>query len=220
MGLLEDEIAEEQAYVDLDVTLDHFNGVVSNITSCNNLSFSNKDFPNHNMALHISLGCKENLLSNLMINSDSSSDVILKSTLSKLAYGGTPMRYSHAIVKAFDGSKKSVVGEVYFPIRVGPHVFHIALQVMDICPTYNCLLGHQWILEVGAATSTLHKKVKFVKDEKLVLVNGEQALLISHLSSFCIMEADEVVVGTVFQALPIDNEPKKAEDYIASFKDA
>ena len=59
--------------------------------------------------------------------------------------------------------------------------------------------------EAGAVTSTLHQKLKFVREGKVVIINGEQALLISHLSSFSIVEADEAVVGTQFQALSIDN---------------
>ncbi|XP_058751635.1 uncharacterized protein LOC131624732, partial [Vicia villosa] len=214
----------DQAFVDHDVTLDQFNGVVSNITACNNLSFSDEDLPeegrNHNLALHISVSCKEDSMSNVLIDTGSSLNVMPKSTLAKLSYGGTPMRFSNVIVKAFDGSKKSVVGEVDLPIGIGPFVFKITFQVMDIFPAYSCLLGRPWIHEAGAVTSTLHQKLKFVKDGKMVVVNGEQALLISHLSSFRTIEADEVVIGTAFQALSVNDEIKKDEASIASFKDA
>ena len=51
-------------------------------------------------------------------------------------------------------------------------------------------------------TSTLHQKLKFVKNSKLVVVSGEKALLVSHMSSFSYVEAKEEV-GTLFQALSI-----------------
>ena len=137
----------------------------------------------------------------------------------KLKYQGTPMRPSGIIVKAFDGSRKSVIGEVDLPIHIGPHLFQITFQVMDIIPAYSCLLGRLWIHEAGAVTSTLHQKLKFVREGNVVIINGEHALLISHLSSFSIAEADEVVVGTQFQALSIDNI-RENENSIASFKDA
>ncbi|XP_058757379.1 uncharacterized protein LOC131630634 [Vicia villosa] len=214
----------DQAFVDHDVTLDQFNGVVGNITACNNLSFSDEDLPeegrNHNLALHISVSCKEDSMSNVLIDTGSSLNVMPKSTLAKLSYGGTPMRYSNVLVKAFDGSKKSVIGEVDLPIWVGPFVFQITFQVMDIFPAYSCLLGRPWIHEAGAVTSTLHQKLKFVRNGKLVVVNGERALLISHLSSFRAIEADEATIGTAFQALSVDNESKKNKASIASFKDA
>ena len=52
-----------------------------------------------------------------------------------------------------------------------------------------------------------------------MIVNGEQALLVSHLSSFSVVGADEAAIGTQFKALPIDNI-KKNEDCITSFRDA
>ena len=44
-------------------------------------------------------------------------------------------------------------------------------------------------------------------------------MLVSHLSSFSIVEADEAAVGTQFQALSIDSV-QRSEDFIASLKDA
>ena len=48
-----------QAFVNHDITIGKFDGVVGNITACNNLSFSDEELPeegrNHNMALHISV---------------------------------------------------------------------------------------------------------------------------------------------------------------------
>ena len=97
------------------------------------------------------------------------------------------MHPSGIIVKAFDGSRKSIIGEVDLPIHIGPCMFHITFQVMDIFPAYNCLLGRPWIHEAGVVTSTLHQKLKFFREGKVVIVNSEQALLISHLYSFSII---------------------------------
>ena len=58
-----------------------------------------------------------------------------------------------------------------------------------------------------------------MRERKVVIINGEQALLISHLSSFSVVEADEATVGTQFQALSVDNI-RGNENSIASFKDA
>ncbi|KAI5409830.1 hypothetical protein KIW84_055330 [Lathyrus oleraceus] len=182
----------EQAYVEQDVTVDQFDHIVANITSCNNLSFCDEELPeegrNHNMALHISMNCKEDALSNVLVDIGSSLNVLPKSTLSKLSYQGAPMRYSGVIVKAFDGSRKTVIGEVDLPVKI------------------------------GAFTSTLHQKLKFVKNGKLVIVGGEKALLVSHLSSFSYVEVGDEV-GTLFQALSIATE-KRVGAPMSSLKDA
>lgn len=185
----------EQAYVDHDVTLDQFDCIVANITTCNNLSFSDEEMPkqgrNHNLALHISINCQEGSLSNMLVDTRSSLNVLPKSMLSKLAYQGAPMSFNEVVLKAFNGSRKTVIGEVDLPIKIGPCLFQINFQVMDIHPAQSCLLGRQWIHEARAVTSTLHQKLKFVKNRKLVIMGGEQAMLVSYLSSFSYIDADE-----------------------------
>lgn len=120
------------------------------------------------------------------------------------------MRSSGIIVKAFDGSIKTVIGEVNLPMTIGPHTFQITFQVMDIEAVYSCLLGRPWIHEAGAVTSTLHQKLKLVKNEKLVTVCGEKILVVSHLSSFSYLGPEEVV-GTQFQTLSLIEKMSREE---------
>ena len=131
--------------------LDQFSSVLGNITSCNNLRFCDDEFldegRNHNLTLHISTNDKNGSLSNVLIDNGSALNVMPRSTLMKLKYQGTPMCPSGIIVKDFDGSGKSAIGEVDFPIHIGPHLFQITFQVMDIVITYNYLLGRPCIHE-------------------------------------------------------------------------
>lgn len=82
------------------------------------------------------------------------------------------MRANTLVVRAFDGSRRQVIGEIDLPIRVRPHLFTITFQVMDINPAYSCLLGRPWIHVVGAVTSMLHQKLQFMVYDKLVIVYG------------------------------------------------
>ncbi|KAI5404802.1 hypothetical protein KIW84_051822 [Lathyrus oleraceus] len=160
------------AYVDHDVTIEQFDSIVANITACNTLSFCDADLPeegrDHNMALHISMNCKNDAMSNVLVDTGSSLNVLLKFTLSKLSYQGPPMRQSGVVVKAFDGSRKTVIGEVDLPIKIGPR--------------------------------------------------GEKALLVSHLSSFSYIDAEDEV-GTPFQALSIAEPVEKRTPSFASYRD-
>ncbi|XP_050897058.1 uncharacterized protein LOC127103860 [Lathyrus oleraceus] len=182
----------EHAYVEHDVTVDQFHHIAANITTCNNLSFCDEELleeaRNHNMALLISMNYKEDALSNVLVDTGSSLNVLPKSTLARLSYQGAHMRYSGVIV-------------------------------MDIHPAYSCILGRPWIHEAGAVTSTLHQKLKFVKNGKLVIIGGEKALLVSHLSSFTYAEIEEAV-GTPFQAFPVANVIQKTRASMSSLKDA
>ncbi|KAI5408851.1 hypothetical protein KIW84_054614 [Lathyrus oleraceus] len=122
------------AYVDHDVTIEQFDSIVANITACNNLSFCDVDLPeegrDHNLSLHISMNCKDDAMSNVLVDTGSSLNVLPKSTLARLLYQGPPMRQSGVVVKAFDGSRKTVIGEVELPVKIGPSDFQITFQAL------------------------------------------------------------------------------------------
>lgn len=128
---------------------------------------------------------------------------IPKLNLTTLSYKGT-LRPNALAVKAFDGSKRLMIREVKLPIKIGSYVFQIRFQVMDINPNYNCFfLGRPWIHTAGAVTSTLHKKLKFVVKDRSIFISGEEDVLISHLSYFWYVEADEEAIQVSFQALEV-----------------
>lgn len=83
------------------------------------------------------------------------------------------------MVRAFDRTKREVIGDIEFPIQIGPCTFQITFHVMDIKLTYSCLLGRPWIHIARAVPSSLHQKVKFVVGGKLVTVFAEEDFLLS-----------------------------------------
>ncbi|XP_050889273.1 uncharacterized protein LOC127094488 [Lathyrus oleraceus] len=121
----------------------------------------------NNIATSLSL-----VLSRVLVDTGSSLNVMPKSSFAKLAIEGLVMKPSELIVRAFDGTRRTVIGEVNLPMKIGPHIFLITFFVMDIYPAYNCLLGRPWIHSAGVVTSTLHQKLKFLADDKLVVVKA------------------------------------------------
>ena len=67
----------------------------------------------------------------------------------------------------------------------------ITFQVMDINPAYITLLGQPWIRSVGVVPSTLHQKLKFVVEGQLIIVSGEEDILVSCPSSTPYVETVE-----------------------------
>ena len=74
---------------------------------------------------------------------------------------------------------------------------------MDIRPSYTCLLGRLWIHVAGAVTSTLHQRLKFIVQDKVVIIGGEEDVVINNVTSFRYVEVDGEVHETPFQALEI-----------------
>lgn len=111
-------------------------------------------------------------------------NVVLKTTLIKLSLEGIIIKPSILIVKAFNGSIGVVIGEVDLPMRIGPTIFSITFQVMDIHLAYIGFLGRPWIHATWEVTLTLHQKLKFISDNKMIVIGGEEDILVSHLTSF------------------------------------
>jgi len=74
---------------------------------------------------------------------------------------------------------------------------------MDINPAYSYLLGHPWIHSVGVIPSTLHQKLKFVVEGHLVIVSGEEDILVNCLSSMPYVVATEESLETTFQSFEV-----------------
>ena len=111
-------------------------------------------------------------ISRVLIDNGSSLNVMPKTTLNKLPTKGIHLHPSTMVVRAFDGSWREVVGEVELPVQVGPCTFQVVFQVMDISSAYSCLLGRPWIHTAGVVPLTLHQKLKFIIDDKLIIVSG------------------------------------------------
>ncbi|RDX91779.1 hypothetical protein CR513_26189, partial [Mucuna pruriens] len=129
--------------------------MVNNLTNKRCLTFSEEEVPKegrrHNQPLHISVKCGEYLIARVLIDNGSSLNVLPKSTLDKLCSINSQLRTNSVVIRAFDGSKREVIGEITLPIYVGPTMFNTVFQLMDICPAYSCLLGRPWIHTASAA---------------------------------------------------------------------
>lgn len=133
------------SHVTKDINMDQFDGVMVNISIGSYMGFSDDELPSegrtHNKALHISMKCVDTIISRVLVDMWPSLNVIPKSNMLKLSLNGVAMKPSALIAKDFDCSRRAMIGEVDLPINIGPNTFSLTFQVMDIHPTYSCLLG-------------------------------------------------------------------------------
>jgi len=192
-----------------DITPEKFEGVIGNIIANNYLTFTDDEIPAegiaHNKPLYISVKCQGYVLARVLIDNGSALNVMQKTILSKLSVDGSHMRPSTTVVRAFDDSRREVIGEIELPIQIGPCTFEITFRVMEILPAYSCLLGRPGLHFARVVPSTLHQKLKFIVDNKLVIVTAEDDVLVMKLSSMPYIEATEEALETSFQALEIAN---------------
>ena len=113
----------KNAHVPQETTADQFENCVASLTVDNGLGFSNADLTsmgkNHNKALHISIEYKDTTLAYVLVDIESSLNVLPKGALERLDCDRLVLKPSNIVVRAFDGSKMMVHGEVDLPIKVG-----------------------------------------------------------------------------------------------------
>ena len=95
---------------------------------------------------------KGTTLAHVLVDTGSSLNVLPKKALDRLDREELVLKPSNIVVRAFDGSKRMVHGEVDIPVKVGSQIFVSTFYVMDIRPSYSCLLGRPWIHKDGAVT--------------------------------------------------------------------
>ncbi|XP_050898120.1 uncharacterized protein LOC127105008 [Lathyrus oleraceus] len=123
----------------LEITVNQIETVVSSVNVSHGLGFTDLDLivdgRNHNKALHILMECKGAVLSHVLVDTCSSLNVLPKKALAKLDCEGSILRPTDLVVRAFDGSKRVVFGEVELPVKIGPEKLKYVLdgQVVTVC---------------------------------------------------------------------------------------
>ena len=150
----------KQAYVPYNAPIDKIDRLVGNIMMDNYISFSDDEIPPNGhgstKALHIMTKVNDCTLPKVLIDNGSSLNVMPLSTLMRLPVDRSYMKHTKTVVRAFDRTRRELTGEIEIEVQIGPCTFNVEFHVMDISPSYNCLLERPWIHVAGAVPSTLH----------------------------------------------------------------
>ncbi|XP_017644182.1 uncharacterized protein LOC108484794 [Gossypium arboreum] len=149
-----------ETYVTNDISVNKLDRLVSNISAENFIYFNDDEIPPGGMgsakALHITTRCKGYTLLSVLIDNGSALNVLPLSTLNRLPIDSSHMKTCHNVVRAFDGMERNVMGRIDIPLMIGPNMYEVDFLVINIKPSYNCLLGRPWIHSAGAVPSSLH----------------------------------------------------------------
>jgi len=196
-----------EAYVKPDVTPQNIVGMVDPIKHVNLITFSEEEaipYPEKSpRALHITLKCKGFIVAKVLIDGGSTVNVLPKSTLTHLQVDIEDLTPQTMIIRAFDGTQRDTLGEVILPLEIGPSIFHVSFQVMEIDATYTMLLGRPWIHEAGAIPSTLHQKVKYIESGTIISIHGEEDILVSKPVSVPYVDNTEQVGRSLWHSFEV-----------------
>ncbi|XP_052877310.1 uncharacterized protein LOC128283938 [Gossypium arboreum] len=187
-----------ETYVAHDISVNKLDRLVNNISADNFIFFNDDEIPLGGMgstkALHITTRCKGYTLPGVLIDNGSALNVLPLSTLNRLPVDSSHMKTCQNVVRAFDGTERNVMGRIELPLQIGPSTYEIDFLVMDIKPSYNCLLGRPWIHSAGAVPSSLHQKLKLITEGRLVTINAEEDIIASVTSNAPYVGTDDEAI--------------------------
>ena len=64
------------------------------------------------------------------------------------------------------------MGTIATHVMIGPVRYFILFQVLRIQSSFNLLLGYPWIHEVDAIPSSLHQKMKFIHEGRVIMIQS------------------------------------------------
>ncbi|KAA3481494.1 hypothetical protein EPI10_021855 [Gossypium australe] len=197
-----------ETYVSNDISVNKLDHLVNNISANNFIFFNDDEIPPGGMgstkALHITTHCKGYTLPGVLIDG-SVLDVVPLSILNKLPVDSSHMKTCQNIRRAFNGTERRVMGKIEIPLLNGPNTYEVDFLVMDIKPSYNCLLGRPWIHPAGAVPSSLHQKLKLVTKGRLVMTNAEEDIIASITSDAPYVGIDDKAIKYSFRSLELVN---------------
>ncbi|KAA3464082.1 reverse transcriptase [Gossypium australe] len=144
-------------------------------------------------------------LSSVLIDNGSALNVLPLSTLKRIPVGYSHMKACQNIVREFDGTERRVMGRMYVPLLIGPNTYEVDFLVMDIKPSYNCLLGRPWIHPARAVPSSLHQKLKLVTENRLVTINAEEDIIATVTNEAPYLETNDETIECSFRSLEFVN---------------
>ena len=126
-------------------TSQDLNAMIGSISRELTISYSNKDLTkkgkHHNDPLHITVDAKGKRIPMVLIDDGSSLNMFPLKTASCLGLSIEDFVPTNRHVRAYDNSRREVLGTITLELTIGPMIKKVEFQVLNIASCFNILLG-------------------------------------------------------------------------------
>ena len=130
----------------------------------------------HDDALVITLRIGGYDVKRVMVDQGSAAEIMysdLYKELSLRAEDLTP--YSSPLV-SFEGNVIIPKGQIRLLVQTGSETVEVDFIVVDAYFPYRAIVARPWLHTLGAVSSTLHQKVKYLSEDQIEEILGDQAM--------------------------------------------
>ena len=86
-----------------------------------------------------------------------------------------------SLLLSFERKVVILRGQILLPVQVGLEIVEVDFIVMDAYSPYMAIIGRSWLYALGAVSSTLHWKVKYLSDGQIKEIVGSQSMARQYL---------------------------------------
>ena len=141
------------------------------------ISYSDKDLTkkgkHHNDPLHITVDAKGKRIPMVLIDEGSALNVCPLKTASCLGLSIEDFVSTNKHVRAYDNSRREVLGTVTLELTIRPMFKKVEFQVLNIASCFSMLLGLPWIHDTEAIPLFLYWKVCFSHERAIITIYGD-----------------------------------------------
>ncbi|XP_013627017.1 PREDICTED: uncharacterized protein LOC106333073 [Brassica oleracea var. oleracea] len=129
----------------------------------------------HNDPLLVVLGIGEYDVTKVLIDTESSVDLIFRGTLQKMGVDLDNIKPSSRTLTGFNGSSETILGTIRLSVRACGVTRTVKFAVVSTKAPYHAILGTPWIHSMQAIPSTYHQCIKFPgTNSKIKTLRGDQ----------------------------------------------
>ncbi|XP_077252412.1 uncharacterized protein LOC143891762 [Tasmannia lanceolata] len=173
------------AQVPTEITPDELVSLVAVTRTSKAISFTDNDLPpegsDHARSLKITVICNKKRVPEVLVDNGSALNICPLSTAATLGFGPGDFIPSEQGILSYDGTLRDVIGTLATEIQIGGEDFDIEFQVLNIKASFLLLLGRPLLHKVGVIPSTLHQKLKFIHNGRVVTVKGDPDLEVGQI---------------------------------------
>ena len=148
--------------------------LTANRATC--IVFSISDLPlggsDHTLPLYIFVGCSRHRVPSVILNNGSALNIYPLAIIVALGFGPSNFESSSQTLRAYDSTHIEVLGTLTLDLQISLVTFPALFQVLRIFASFNLLLGRPWIHRARAIPSSLHQKVNFIHEGRVITIQS------------------------------------------------
>ena len=129
----------------------------------------------HDDALVITLWIGGYDVKRIMVDEGNGAEIMYPDLYKWLKLGLENLMPYNSPLMSFDEKIVMPKGQIRLPMQIGPKIIEVDFIVVDTYSPYTVIVVRPWLHTLGVVASTLHQKVKFLSEGRVLEIQGCQA---------------------------------------------